>query len=110
MSLPMVQPSGGTPTSSDFVSLQTQWARQINALLSRVASEPSLVGEILQWATGVPAPAKFLTCSGQVILQSQYKELFSVIGTTQNTGGEPAGSFRLPAAGTPLALIIRYLP
>lgn len=41
-------------------------------------------------------PAGFLACNGQAINPVIYPELFAVIGTTFNTGGETAGFFRVP--------------
>jgi microcystin-dependent protein len=45
---------------------------------------------------GVSAPANWLLCDGSVISTTTYAALFAVISTTYNTGGEPAGTFRLP--------------
>lgn len=41
-------------------------------------------------------PEGWLECSGQVVLQADYPELFAAIGTTYNTGGEAGNEFRLP--------------
>lgn len=110
MALPKIQPSGGTPTTKDFVSLQTQWASQINPVLQSAAAGDGIpVGAMFNWPTSV-APDKFLTCSGQVLLGSQYTSLYRLIGPSFNTGGEPPGWFRLPAAAGTYALIIKYLP
>lgn len=65
------------------------------------------VGMMLLWPLP-EAPEKYLACASQVLLQKQYPQLFQVIGTSQNTGGEPAGSFRLPAPSGSYTLIIRY--
>jgi microcystin-dependent protein len=42
------------------------------------------------------APSLWLLEYGQVVAQTSYPELFAVLGTTYNTGGEGAGNFRLP--------------
>jgi len=39
-----------------------------------------------------------LVCDGSTISQATYPELYAAIGTKWNTGGEPVGTFRLPAA------------
>lgn len=44
---------------------------------------------------GVPDQG-FLKCNGAVVLRASYARLFSVIGTTWNTGGESPTQFRLP--------------
>jgi microcystin-dependent protein len=52
-------------------------------------------GSILDFAGSV-APVGFLFNDGSIISQITYANLFSVIGTTFNTGGEGTGNFRLP--------------
>lgn len=42
------------------------------------------------------APGGWLLCNGQTVSQTTYANLFAVIGTTYNTGGEAGGDFRLP--------------
>lgn len=107
MALQTVQPSGGTPTSQDFLQLQTRWASLLNPVLRAFGLGVSIpVGSILQWGGNV-APPNYLLCSGQTLLQNAYPQLFLAIGTNFNTGGEAAGSFRLPAAGSPLPIIIK---
>ena len=108
--LPKVQPSGGTPTTQDFVSLQTQWMRFLNPLLDAFRIGDGIpVGVVWSWAS-TTAPDKFLICNSAVVLQKQYPQLFLAIGTAYNTGGEPAGSFRLPAASGAFTLIIKAFP
>ena len=64
-------------------------------------------GTAWQSAVGIPTgstidfagsvvPAGFLLCDGSIVSQTTYSNLFSVIGTFWNTGGEGAGNFRLP--------------
>lgn len=53
------------------------------------------VGSISAFCGNTP-PAKFLFCDGSVYQQSQYPNLFSVISTTFNIGGETATQFRIP--------------
>lgn len=52
-------------------------------------------GMILPWPTKT-IPAGFLSCSGQVVKKSKYPELWFLLGTLWNTGGEAADEFRLP--------------
>lgn len=52
-------------------------------------------GALIMFA-GTAAPSGWLLCDGSVVSQSTYASLFSVVGSTYNTGGEGAGNFRLP--------------
>lgn len=45
---------------------------------------------------GSTAPAGFLTCDGSTVSRTTYANLFAIIGTTFNTGGEAGTDFRLP--------------
>ena len=42
------------------------------------------------------APSGWLKCNGQVITTANYADLYAVIGSTFNQGGEVAGEFRVP--------------
>lgn len=53
------------------------------------------VGSITDFA-GSTAPSGWLLCYGQIVAQASYPELFQVIGSTYNTGGEGVNNFRLP--------------
>ena len=53
------------------------------------------VGAVVPWAGGAE-PTGFLLCDGAVVLRATYAALFTAIGTSYNTGGEAADSFRLP--------------
>lgn len=55
------------------------------------------IGVEMDWP-GTSAPSLWLLEYGQVVSQTTYPELFTVLGTTYNTGGEGAGNFRLPDA------------
>lgn len=46
--------------------------------------------------TAASVPTNFLNCDGSVVSQTTFANLFAVIGTTYNTGGEGVGNFRLP--------------
>jgi microcystin-dependent protein len=52
-------------------------------------------GVILTYG-GVTAPAGYLLCDGSTVSQTTYAALFAAISTRYNTGGEAAGTFRLP--------------
>lgn len=46
--------------------------------------------------TVTTSPVGYLPCDGQLVSQTTYASLFSIIGATYNTGGEGVGNFRLP--------------
>jgi microcystin-dependent protein len=52
-------------------------------------------GAIFMWPTG-SAPGGYLLCDGASYQQNTYQNLFSIIGTAYNLGGDPAGTFRVP--------------
>ena len=52
-------------------------------------------GSITAFA-GSSAPISWLLCYGQTLVRATYPDLFAVVGTTYNTGGEAGTVFRLP--------------
>lgn len=52
-------------------------------------------GAIFPYTSIMPPPG-YLACSGQILSQSEYSKLYSVVGSTYNIGGEPSGTFRIP--------------
>lgn len=72
--------------------VSTAWI-QDNLDILRKALVP--VGTIVPYA-GTSAPAGWLHCDGRILTQTVFPALFTVCGTLYNTGGEPAGTFRLP--------------
>lgn len=52
-------------------------------------------GTVLPFA-GTAAPAGFVLCYGQPLDKTANAELFAVIGSTYNTGGEGANQYRVP--------------
>jgi len=50
----------------------------------------------ITWFAASAVPTSYLECSGGVVDISDYTDLYYVIGTKYNTGGEVAGKFRLP--------------
>lgn len=62
-------------------------------VLSDIAATPPAA--IVPYA-GLLAPVGWLLCDGTTVSQTTFANLFAVVGTTYNTGGEPGGDFRLP--------------
>ena len=52
-------------------------------------------GSITPFA-GISAPTGWLLCFGQTLSRTTYPDLFAVLSTTYNTGGEAGTDFRLP--------------
>ena len=50
----------------------------------------------VSWFAASAAPTSYLECSGGVVPISDYTDLWYVIGTKFNRGGEGAGNFRIP--------------
>jgi microcystin-dependent protein len=53
------------------------------------------IGALINWP-GSSAPTGWLLCDGSVVSQGVYSDLYTLVGTTYDTGGEGAGKFRLP--------------
>lgn len=66
---------------------------EIEALLKNMSALP--VGAMVPFPTGT-VPAGFLEVDGSVQSVATYPDLAAYLGTTFNTGGEAAGTFRLP--------------
>jgi microcystin-dependent protein len=62
-----------------------------------IAVDPlvSPTGAVISFA-GATAPAGWLLCNGTTVSRTTYAKLFTLIGTTYNTGGEAGTDFRLP--------------
>lgn len=55
------------------------------------------VGAMMEWAgASDPASGKWVICDGRTLSIQTYTDLYAVLSTTWNTGGEPAGDFRIP--------------
>lgn len=51
----------------------------------------------MEWAgASDPASGKWVICDGRTLSIQTYPDLYAVLSTTWNTGGEPAGDFRIP--------------
>lgn len=55
-----------------------------------------LIGMINDFAAPVPDGEGWLQCDGTAYDPADWPDLFTAIGTTYNTGGEPSGFFRVP--------------
>lgn len=80
------------------------WRRAVERLLvqldDRIVRQGSgRTGEGLVWFGVLPPPAGLLLADGHVVAVEDYPQLYDRIGTTYNTGGEAAGTFRLPDLG-----------
>jgi microcystin-dependent protein len=82
--------SGGSSGKSGYSGYSGQKGDQ------GIAGGGSLpVGSIVEWTTNT-APDDWLLCDGAEYDQAVKVDLYNVIGTTFNTGGETAGYFRVP--------------
>lgn len=68
-----------------------QLLKAIRALLKEFVP-PGLIAPMARLA----APSGWLACDGQVVSRTTYADLFAVVGTSHNTGGEAGTEFRLP--------------
>lgn len=87
---------GRTPRPGERVVLLPQGHTYV--ILGTVGTTPGAdmpVGTSIEgyWTT---APAGFLLEDGTVLVRATYPQLFAVMGTTHNTGGETSLQFRLP--------------
>ena len=57
------------------------------------------IGSVVMWTSASSPPTNWRFCNGTQLSQTTYSELFALIGTTYNTGGETAGNFRVPNLG-----------
>jgi microcystin-dependent protein len=64
-------------------------------LIGPNSAVPFPVGQMVPYA-GSSVPTGWLLCNGQAVSQTTYALLFAAISTTWNTGGEVAGTFRVP--------------
>jgi len=55
-----------------------------------------LIGMISDFAAPLPDGSGWLQCDGTLYDAADFFDLYSAIGTTYNTGGEPSGTFRVP--------------
>lgn len=80
---------------TNLSDIRYQVVEQVQPVSLPSTQSPFIVGEIREYAGPTP-PSGWLICDGSIVNQGDYPTLYSAIGTTWNTGGEPAGTFRLP--------------
>jgi microcystin-dependent protein len=83
-----------SPTQSDSSS-QIPTTAWVQNLITTVSKALIPVGTIVTTAL-LSAPTGWVFCDGRVLSQTTYATLFAALGTTYNTGGEAAGTFRIP--------------
>jgi microcystin-dependent protein len=89
--------SGGSTMSPFAVCPYIIKAEEAAPTVSGIGSDTLPTGTITPYAgTVVSIPVGFLPCDGSLADQVVEADLFAVIGTNWNTGGEPGGFFRLP--------------
>lgn len=54
------------------------------------------VGSIMDFAGANDPSSEWLLCDGRQLSQAGFPALFTVVGSSYNTGGETAGNFRIP--------------
>ena len=77
-------------TGKTFVYYDSYWVE-----ISGGRGDTNPVGAVTAFA-GATAPTGWLLCFGQTVSRTVYASLFTVVGTTYNTGGEAGTDFRLP--------------
>lgn len=108
----------GTPAQADYFPIVSSVDGQTRKMLiSQLLSFIDIpTGTIMPYG-GTTAPASYALCDGSVLNQADEPALYAVIGSNFNTGGESAGTFRLPdlrgrapvGAGTGSGLTARSL-
>jgi phage-related protein len=84
----------GNPTAGDdSLSVpSTSWVKDITDELAKAICP---IGSMVTFA-GSSAPARWVLCDGRTVSRATYSDLFAVVGTAYNTGGEAGTAFRLP--------------
>lgn len=55
------------------------------------------IGSLMDYSgSGDPVSDQWILCDGRQLSQSVYSDLYAVVATRYNTGGESAGNFRIP--------------
>ena len=89
-----------TDTNKLFVYNGAAWCEIFDLdNVATVSSVPTLRGVpagVVNAYAGASAPPGWLLCDGSEYAQASYVDLFSVISTSYNTGGETASYFRVP--------------
>jgi len=88
--------TGGTNESHIYYQA-LKWPEAGAIGISGIGSDTLPTGSIIPYGgTIASVPAGFLPCDGSLADQAVEADLFAVIGSTWNLGGEPGGFFRLP--------------
>lgn len=90
-------------TERNMAGLLRSVSMKLTSLDRRVARIPrppsaavlAYVGDVKLTARGA-VQTGWLACNGSLQDGDEYPALYTAIGDTYNTGGEPAGSFRVP--------------
>lgn len=91
----VIEGAGLELDKGDHTQLLTAIEARITAMMSEAMAAARGVGMIRMWP-GVVAPEGYHECDGGVLLRADDPDLFAVIGTTFNTGGETGLQFRKP--------------
>lgn len=60
-------------------------------------TQKGILGEIIAWGGGISdIPDGYILCDGRELDTQTYNELFAILGTIHNVGGEPSNVFRIP--------------
>ncbi len=81
--------TAGESTPDDAAQIFTRVLEEARPMLF-------LLGMISDFAAPLPDDSGWLQCDGTPYLITDFPDLYSTIGTTYNTGGEPTGTFRVP--------------
>lgn len=88
-------PSRATAPISSDNSSQIPTTAWVQTLVATVSKAIVPVGSIIPYA-GTSAPTGWVFCDGRSVSRTTFAELFAILGTTYNTGGEAGTDFRLP--------------
>lgn len=94
----------------EFFSDWKQWGKNLVSRLNDSVIPEISPGMIIQWPLA-DLPDGWLLCDGTTVKRDAFPELFGVINTDYNTGGEGADEFSLPSLTSSLSAggyIIRY--
>ena len=77
--------------------LPASWVVDVANAVNELTDGPSgtPIGALTDWG-GTTAPEGWLLCDGSTVSRATYPELFNVLSTRFNTGGESSSQFRLP--------------
>ena len=91
----VIEGAGMALDKGDHTQLLTAIEARISAMMSSAMAAARGVGMIRMWP-GDTAPDGYHECDGGLLLKTADPDLFAVIGTRFNTGGELGTQFRKP--------------